>query len=77
MTAKAADRPMSSRVAMPPDKTIPPHGVVVKGNLQINELTLRQRNAMNDKPLDEYEARRVGYPEIEIAHECPKAIATQ
>ena len=64
---------MSNRAAMPPDKIIPPYGIVVKGNLQINELTLRERNAMNDKPLDEYEARRIDYPEREIASECVKA----
>lgn len=61
---------MTSRAAMPPDKIIPPHGIVVKGNLQVNELTLRERNAMNDKRLDEAEARRGGYPESEIASEC-------
>lgn len=68
---------MSSRAAMPPDKTIAPYAVVVKGNLQINELTLRQRNAMNAAPLTEEEARFVGYPETEIASECRlKAEAT-
>jgi hypothetical protein len=64
---------MSNRAAMPPDKIIPPYGIVVKGNLQINELTLREGNAMNDKSLDEYEARHGGDLESEIASECVKA----
>ena len=63
---------MTSRAAMPPDKPIPPYGIVVRGHLQVNELTLRERNAMNGKPLNDDEARRIGYPDDEIASECVK-----
>lgn len=68
---------MANRNNPPPDKTLS-NGVVVKGTLQINELTLREHqeylNGLGQPTLSYEEAKAAGFPEDELAKAYPLAV---
>jgi hypothetical protein len=64
---------MPDRSNVPADLVLAPHGVVVKGHLLINQMTLRERRNYLAEGLksgfSEADARAAGYPEVDIRRE--------
>lgn len=64
---------MVDRNHIPKDLVLPPHSVIVKGHLLVNEMTLRERrNYLAEgvkSNFSETDARVAGYPEDEIQRE--------